>query len=133
MIRYFQTFKGGYKFKNFSGQPKDTLIDLGIPRKVIIPLRQGFSREVKPLVKIGDGVFAGQIIGRDDSTISSPVHSSVNGIVEDIRRINYFKRDITMVLIRSTNLSSEIPRLDGHSAQWWQLSNEKIEELIWCV
>ena len=131
MIRYFQTFKGGYKFKNFSGQPKDTLIDLGIPRKVIIPLRQGFSREVKPLVKIGDGVFAGQIIGRDDSTISSPVHSSVNGIVEDIRRINYFKRDITMVLIRTTNVSSEIPRLDGHSAQWWQLPNEKIEELIY--
>src|SRR3989338_6952051 len=109
MLKAFRTFQGGFKFKRYIGQPKPVMVDNPIPEKVIIPLRQGFGTEVKPLVKIGDAVFAGQVIARDDHSISSPVHSSVNGIVEEIKRMNYFKRDINMVVIRTTNPSLGIP------------------------
>ncbi len=131
MLKSHRTFKGGFKFKNYIGQPAPLLTEAKIPSHVIIPLRQGFGTEVKPLVQKGDHVFAGQTIARDDSSISSPIHSSVNGIVEDIKRRNYFRREITMVSIRTTNTSREIPRLSGHSTEWWKLSNEQIEELIY--
>ena len=131
MLKAFRTFKGGFRFRNYAGQALPILVESRIPPRVIIPLRQGFGTEVKPLVKVGDAVFAGQIIARDDNTISSPIHSSINGVVEDIKRMNYFKREINMVVIRASNLSAEVPRLPGHSHEWWKLSNEQIEELIY--
>src|SRR3989338_4164469 len=131
MIHSIRTFKGGYRFKNYAGQVRPVLLEDKIPPQVIIPLKQGFGTEVKPLVKKGDAVLAGQIIGRDDASISSPVHSSVNGVVEDIKRMNYFKRDVTMAVIRTTNTSKDILRLDGYSQEWGKLTNEKIEELIY--
>lgn len=131
MLKGIKGFKGGYGFKNYEGQALPVMFAQPIPPQVAIPLRQGFSTEVKPLVKKGDAVFTGQIIGRDDDNISSPVHSSVNGIVEDIKRMNYFKRDITMVVIRTTNFSQEIPRFHKSSPEWWKLSNEEIEESIY--
>ena len=83
-------FSGGYRFRRFEGEPGGEIIEIGIPEKVIIPLKQGFGKEVKPVVNRGDRVEAGQIIGRDDDSISTPVHSSVNGTVEDIVKIDYF-------------------------------------------
>lgn len=126
-----KTFKGGYSFKNYAGQALPVMFTQPLPPQVIIPLRQGFSTEVKPLVKKGEAVFAGQLIGRDDDSVSSPVHSSVNGVVEEIRRMNYFKRDIAMVVIRTANLSQEIPRFRKASPEWWKLSNEEIEQSIY--
>src|SRR3989338_4610171 len=131
MLKPARTFRGGYRFKNFNGQARPVIAENQIPAMVTIPLKQGFGTEFKSLVKKGDAVFAGQTIARDDNTISSPIHSSVNGIVEDIKRRNYYRREITMVSIRTTNTSREIPRLSGHSTEWWKLSNEQIEELIY--
>lgn len=131
MFKRVGKLKGGYIFKNYTGQPTDVLLEAALPAQVIIPLKQGLGNEVKPLVKKGDTVTAGQIIGRDDTTISSPVHASVNGVVEDIRRMNYFKRDINMVTIKTGNKSLEIVRLSGAAKDWGKLKNEKIEELIY--
>ena len=131
MLKPFKGFRGGYKFRNYDGQAKHVMAVSPMPSKVIIPMRQGFGQEVKPLVKKGDAVFAGQIIGRDDNSISSPVHASINGVVEDIKRMNYFKRDITMVVISAANSSSEISLLPGHSSEWGRLSSEEIEKLIY--
>lgn len=131
MLKAFRTFKGGFKFKRYIGQAKPVTVVNVIPSKVIIPLRQGFGTEVKPQVKVGDAVFAGQVIARDDNSISSPVHSSVNGIVEEIKRMNYFKRDINMVVIRTTNPSPDIPRFADYSQEWWKKENAELEKLIY--
>lgn len=131
MRKIFTSFKGGYRFKNYTGQANPLLLEARIPPLVIIPLRQGFGTELKPLVKVGERVFAGQIIARDDGSISSPVHSSVSGIVSEIKRMNYFKRETTMVLIRPDNSSSEVANLLGCLSEWWRLSNEEIERLIY--
>ena len=131
MLKAFRTFKGGYKFKRYIGQVQPVMVVDPVPEKVIIPLRQGFGTEVKPQVKIGDAVFAGQVIARDDHSISSPVHSSVNGIVEEIKRMNYFKRDINMVVIRTTNPSLDIPRFADYTQEWWKKDNAEIERLIY--
>lgn len=125
-----KTFSGGYSFCNFEGKPQEELIDLGIPEKVIIPLKQGFGNEVPPLVKIGEKVNAGQIIARDDNSVSSPIHSSVNGTVEEIKKVNYFKQEINTITIKSDKTSDWQP-LEGHTSDWTKLPVEKIEELLY--
>lgn len=125
-----KTFPGGYSFKGFKGQPKDELISLGAPSKVIIPLSQGFGTFLGPLVKVGDNVHAGQIIARDDNKISSPAHSSINGKVVGIEKMNYFKREVTMAIIEGQG-KEELERIEGHVQQWEKLSREQIEKILY--
>jgi len=96
-----RTFRGGYKFGNLLGTPKALIRELGIPNEVVVPLRQGFGEEVPPIVKIGDKVRAGQIIGIDDDSCSSPIHATVNGVVKDIRLIEWRCKDVSAVVIES--------------------------------
>ena len=51
------------------------------PGKVIIPLSQHIGAPAKPVVKRGDRVLLGQMIGEAGGFVSAPVHSSVSGNV----------------------------------------------------
>lgn len=129
-INRHNTFQGGYRFKGFSGQAEEKLIASEIPTRVLIPLSQGFGLTVKPLVKPGDTIRAGQIIGQDDESISSPVHSSINGKVVRLEKINYFNREIPMVEIQGDG-SEDYEKITGYAQEWEKLPSEKIEELLY--
>lgn len=125
-----KTFSGGYSFKGYEGQPKDELINLGTPPKVIIPLSQGFGTPPEPIVKVGDKVYAGQVIACDDNKVSSPVHSSVNGRIIRMQKMNYFKREVSMAIIESET-GEDYRRLEGHTAEWDRLPREGIEKVLY--
>ncbi|MFH1791280.1 MAG: electron transport complex subunit RsxC [Candidatus Omnitrophota bacterium] len=55
-----------------------------IPKKVAVPLTQGLGNPAKCLVKKGDDVLKGQLIGAADGFISSNVHASVSGTVSSV-------------------------------------------------
>ena len=94
-------FKGGYDFRSLSGGKYAATIErTDLPDKVIIPLKQGFSAETDCLVVKGERVRVGQIIGRDDHTWSSPVHSSINGVVEHFETFTEGNEPHYGVLIR---------------------------------
>jgi Na(+)-translocating NADH:ubiquinone oxidoreductase A subunit len=93
-------------------------------------LRQGFGNEVAAVVEPGQKVTAGQIIGRDDESVSSPVHSSVNGKVLKIERIDYLGRETGAITIESDGTGGW-QRLKGHTSKLEDLSAEKIGELIY--
>jgi electron transport complex protein RnfC len=63
------------------------VVDLPIPAKVTIPLSQHLGAPATPLVKKGDRVLAGQLIGQASGFISANVHSSVSGVVEKIEDV----------------------------------------------
>ncbi|MFC1713882.1 4Fe-4S dicluster domain-containing protein [Candidatus Poribacteria bacterium] len=125
-----KTLKRGYRFKNFAGQPADKLVELGIPEKVLIPLAQGAGEEVPSNVSPGDTVKAGQIIGINDDSVSNPVHSTVNGVVENIAEMQHLGREIRGVEIRSDGTSDWQPLL-SHSEEWEKLSNEDLEKTLY--
>ncbi|MFO7711848.1 MAG: electron transport complex subunit RsxC [Dehalococcoidia bacterium] len=54
------------------------------PREIIIPLSQHTGAPNQPLVKVGDRVKAGQMIGATDKLVSAPVHASLSGTVTAI-------------------------------------------------
>jgi Na(+)-translocating NADH:ubiquinone oxidoreductase A subunit len=95
------TFKGGYRFREPGTSLRPEVVKAVIPEEVILPLQQGFGEAVSPIAKIGDHVKAGQIIGINDASVSSPVHATVNGTVKDIRGIDRFGQSLKAVIISS--------------------------------
>ena len=125
-----RSFGGGFRFRNYIGQPAGTLDSLTIPERVVIPMLQGFGVALKPLVEPGQTVATSQIIGRDDATPSSPVHATVNGKVTAITQIEYVGRNVPAVVIAGDGTDSWV-RLEGHSTQHQRLTPEQIEELLY--
>ncbi len=129
-VNYKKFSTGGYEFKDFKGNPINKVIDMEIPQTLTIPLKQGFGGEVSVIVKPGEYVKAGQIIGIDKNAISSPVHSSINGIVEEIKTIKHLNKEVNAVVIKSDGTKEWQP-LEGHSREWNKLSTEQIQKLLY--
>ena len=55
------------------------------PTEVEIPMSQHIGAPAKPVVKVGDKVFVGTLIGEAGGFVSAPVHSSVSGTVKKIQ------------------------------------------------
>ncbi len=130
MAMKHKRFRGGYRFKRFKGRPQEDLVELPLPESVAIPLRQGFRDEVSPVVAPGDSVRAGQVVGRDDDGISSPVHAGVAGVVKEIAEVDCADGKTNAVTIESDG-ASDRQVLEGSSSDWEELSAEKIEDLLY--
>ncbi len=75
-------------------------VPITLPKKVVISMSQHGGVPCDPLVKVGDPVKTGQLIGKSDAVISAPVHSSVTGTVTEITEVmNIFgKRNRAVVI-----------------------------------
>ncbi len=82
------TFHNGVKieeFKELSGN--SSLLISEIPSEVTIPLTQHIGAPSKCLVKKNDEVEIGQLIGEASGNFSANIHSSVAGIVKEVKDI----------------------------------------------
>ena len=59
-------------------------IKMAPPSEVSIPMAQHIGAPATPVVKAGDRVFVGTLIGEASGFVSAPVHSSVSGTVKKI-------------------------------------------------
>lgn len=55
-----------------------------LPSRLFIPFRQHAGAAAKPIVRVGDRVLKGQLIGMPDGFISSAVHASTSGTIAAI-------------------------------------------------
>lgn len=55
-----------------------------VPKRLYVPLRQHIGNPAIPLVRVGDTVLKGQIIGTADGYISAAVHAPTSGTVSAI-------------------------------------------------
>ena len=62
-------------------------VRLGVPKTVYIPMSMHIGKPAKAVVKKGDTVRVGQLIGEADGFISAPVHSSVSGTVAKLENM----------------------------------------------
>ncbi|MCG2703851.1 MAG: electron transport complex subunit RsxC [Candidatus Omnitrophica bacterium] len=85
-----KTFPGG---KHIEGHKQLTrnepICAMPLPAQVIIPLSQHTGSICEPLVKKGDKVKAGTKIGQGNGVVSSTVHASVSGTVNNISDYNH--------------------------------------------
>jgi Na(+)-translocating NADH:ubiquinone oxidoreductase A subunit len=140
--RRARRFGGGFRFRRYAGQPAAELEEVPVPDLVRIPLAQGFPavesalggsrypiRALKPTVHVGQSVRTGEVVGRDDDAISTPVHSSVSGTVSAIDELPLGGRIVPAVVVR-TGAPEQVLHVDGYSEQWQSLSAERIEQML---
>ncbi len=97
---------------------------------LVYPMVQHIGAPCKPIVAKGDYVFAGQKIGEAQGFISSPIHSSVSGIVKNVTEVlhpNGFKCEAVIVENdeKYAVLDSIVQRTNVES-----LSKEEIIEIV---
>lgn len=84
-MNLFHMFPGGIHPHEGLGGKKATsglpVVELPQPPRVIIPLQQNIGSPCKCLVKKGDTVRVGQMIGEPVGPVSAAVHASVSGTV----------------------------------------------------
>lgn len=77
-------FRGGANVPHRKNSSECETKKMGVSEKVFIPMSQHIGAPCEPTVKKGDTVKVGQVIGDSGAYVSSPVHSSVSGVVTDI-------------------------------------------------
>lgn len=122
-------FKGGVKLIDFKSLSKNEKIEeFKYPEKVIIPLSQHTGIPANPVVKKGDYVLEGQIIGEISGFISSYIHSSVSGKVIDILPWNLpTGRKSLSIIIES---DGERKSVEKAKRNWIDLSPEEIINIV---
>lgn len=60
------------------------VIEMPIPKQVTIPLTQHIGAPNQAVIKVGDLVKKGQVIGKNDAFVSAYVHASISGKVKEI-------------------------------------------------
>ncbi len=79
------TFKGGIHPYDGKDMSKNIPIKDANPGPILVyPLSQHIGAPCKPIVKKGDHVFVGQKIAEAEGFVSSPIYSSVSGVVKDV-------------------------------------------------
>jgi Na(+)-translocating NADH:ubiquinone oxidoreductase A subunit len=93
-------------------------------------------------VRPGERVVCGQVIGRDDATVSSPIHATISGTVDSVEPVEVEGRSVAAVFIqaegrqgpgtRSVTLGELRSCPPGQpSADWQKLPTERVEELLY--
>ena len=95
---------------------------------IVIPLSQHIGAPASPLVKKGDRVLVGQLIGEAAGFISANVHSSVSGTVKNIetRRLANGGKS-SCIVIENDNLYEEV---EFEKKSLDELSTDEIRERV---
>ena len=79
------TIPGGLRLATHKSQSLRTPVrQAKLPERLVVPLSQHIGVPAEALVKPGDKVFKGQLIGRSTDYISAPIHAPTSGTVNDI-------------------------------------------------
>lgn len=62
-------------------------VRMGAPAGVVIPMNMHIGAPAKPIVKAGDIVSVGQLIGEPGGFVSSPVYASISGKVTKVDKV----------------------------------------------
>lgn len=86
-------------YKNTAGCETEIM---PVPEIVKISMSQHIGAPCQPLVKKGDTVKVGQLIGDVDAFVSAPIHATVSGTVKGIeKQRNMMRGEDTLVVIES--------------------------------
>ena len=90
------------RLKNTAGSVPEPL---SAPSEVKLPMSMHFGTPANLVVKVGDAVQVGQVIGEASGPVSAPVHASVSGTVKSIDQVNTLtgERAVTVTIASDGN------------------------------
>ena len=75
-------FHGGLKLEGHKTlSTGEAILDMRIPRWIVLPVQQHIGDSAEVLVKAGDRVRKGQLVARAAGYVSAPIHASTSGTV----------------------------------------------------
>lgn len=96
------SFRGGIHVDEHKNTEDCAVVRLPDPKRVYIPMSQHIGAPCTPVVKVGDAVLRGQLIGEAGPGLGCPIHSSVSGTVVELRtRHNAMGAVVTDVVIEN--------------------------------
>lgn len=109
-----KTFKiGGIHPKENKFSAGKAIQPIAIPKEAIIPLAQHIGAPCQPVVKKGDPVKVGTLIGKSVGFVSANIHSSVSGTVQKIDKTldtSGYKRDAVFIKVEGDEWEPSIDR-----------------------
>ena len=81
MKNVFKRAAKGAHVPHHKNTQNSATVDMPVPAKILLPMQQHIGAAVAPVVKEGDPVFVGTVVGESASPLSAPIHSSVSGTV----------------------------------------------------
>ncbi len=87
VLQAVKKVRGGVKVAHHKNTAEKKVERLPIPSKVVIPMQQHIGAPCEPVVKVGDIVAVGQLIGDSDKFVSAPIHASVSGKVTAVGNV----------------------------------------------
>jgi electron transport complex protein RnfC len=127
------TFKRGIhpnEQKQFTESVPINYLLPAVGHEVIFPLVMHLGAPCKPLVEKGQKVLLGEKIGDSDAHVCAPIHSSVSGVVKDIRpHLTVIGTIVESIIIENDGELKEhenIKMRDGYD----DLSREQILQII---
>ncbi|MFT8348747.1 electron transport complex subunit RsxC [Clostridium saccharoperbutylacetonicum] len=126
-----KSFLGGIHPKDSKAYSSEKSIEIPpIPSTVIIPMSQHIGAPCTPMVKVGDKVKKGQVIGQSDAFMHSPIHSSISGEVikvEDMPHTSLVK--CLSVVIKNDGLDEWAEGIPMQR-DWDKLEIQEIKDII---
>lgn len=84
-VAMFRAFRGGVHPEEKKEDTEDRPIKQAkLPSRVVIPMIQHTGAPCVPVVKVGEHVKKGALVGKAEKFITSPVHASISGVVKEI-------------------------------------------------
>ena len=130
-------FKGGIHPDYNKELAKDkAIVEMPCPAELVISMSQHLGAPAKCLVKAGDYVVKGQLIGEKNGFISVPVHASASGLVKTVEpRLGAAGGTAPAVVLDTTapvpadlpTPNSQLPALDWRSATREELLKRVVE------
>jgi len=127
-----KTFKGGLHMPDNKNTRACPIQEYPAPAKVAIPMQQHIGAPAVPLVKKGDYVKKGQLIGNFENGLSCPIHASVSGTVTDVEMRNSYTGygKTAHVVIENDNTDTLDESIKAYEGNPFEAAPEEIIELV---
>lgn len=125
------SFKKGIHPSYNKERTSDKPIELLMPKgEIVLPMSQHIGAPCTPLVKKGDRVLIGQIIGAPNGYVSVPIHSTVSGTVKAVEdRLVPNGSKVLSVVIENDGLCEEDDCM-CMIKNYKTMTNEEIVEVV---
>lgn len=112
ILRPKRNLRGGAKLPHRKNTAECESVVMPSPKTVSILMSQHIGAPCEPTVKKGDTVYVGTVVGNCDAFVSAPIHSSVSGVITDIKQVRLASGATTVaVVIESDGLDTIDPSI----------------------
>ncbi len=112
ILRPKRNLRGGAKLPHKKNTAECESVIMPSPKTVSILMSQHIGAPCEPTVKKGDTVYVGTVVGNCEAFVSAPIHSSVSGVVTDIKQVRLASGATTVaVVIESDGLDTVDPAI----------------------